>query len=299
MVEVSIVMPVYNAEKYLESTINSVLQQTYTNWELLLIDDGSTDNSADICKAYSIIHSNIHYYYQDNSGACIARNKGIFSTKGKYIALIDSDDIWLTTKLEKQISYMKENPDIDFCYTWSTFINEAGKVLHKGQYHKVKDITFKDLVLNNPPGNGSTPLIKADMLKVVGGFCTTLKGSQDIELWYRLYCLTNCKFGGIPEVLCYYRIVQSGISANVERKLNSWEDCMNKLKTYAPNKYREYYSLAKAYQLRYLARRCISKYEGRKALKLIIQSINIDKNIIFSIKTFITFIVAALLSIYK
>lgn len=106
---VSIITPVYNAQDYLEETILSVLNQTYYNWELLLIDDCSIDNSYKIIEKYLKKDRRIKYLKNDkNSGPAITRNKGIEEAKGEYIAFLDSDDLWYENKLEKQINFMKE-----------------------------------------------------------------------------------------------------------------------------------------------------------------------------------------------
>ena len=113
---ISIVMPVYNCEKFLNETIVSVLKQTYDNWELLLIDDASTDRSAEIIYKYLNNEKRIVYVkLQENKGAAYARNKGIEYSKGQYIAFLDSDDLWLPEKLERQYCFMKKNHILFSC----------------------------------------------------------------------------------------------------------------------------------------------------------------------------------------
>ena len=123
---VSIVMVNYNQEKFLKKAIDSVLIQTYKNWELIIVDDGSTDRSVDIIKEYEDDRIK-PIFLQENSHICIATNTGFAAVNGKYIARLDSDDIWEKEKLEKQMDFMQQNPDAKVCFTQIELIDENGK----------------------------------------------------------------------------------------------------------------------------------------------------------------------------
>ena len=128
---VSIITPVYNAEKYLEETILSVINQSYKNWELLLIDDCSTDKSYEIIQEYLKIDKRIKYLKNErNSGPAITRNRGLENSKGEYIAFLDSDDFWKEDKLKNQINFMKEN-NIFMCHGDYEMMDEKGNMLKK------------------------------------------------------------------------------------------------------------------------------------------------------------------------
>src|SRR5699024_7875511 len=127
--KVSVITPVYNAEHYLRETIESVINQTYKSFEYLLIDDCSTDNSASIIKEFAKRDSRIKYVkLKENSGAAVARNTGLEHAQGRYIAFIDSDDVWYPAKLEKQLNYMHDK-NRAFTYTNYEHITEEGEVL--------------------------------------------------------------------------------------------------------------------------------------------------------------------------
>ena len=113
---ISVIMPAYNVEEYIEKSIDSVLQQTYTNWELIIINDGSMDNTKKIVENYLHIDMRIIYLEQENKGVSVARNKGIDSAKGKYIAFLDADDLWTKDALEKLYDLMKSDSDNKFVY---------------------------------------------------------------------------------------------------------------------------------------------------------------------------------------
>jgi teichuronic acid biosynthesis glycosyltransferase TuaG len=123
---VSIVMPAYNAEKYIEKSVNSVINQTYQNWELIIIDDKSSDNTKDIVSNFVNIDNRIKLIANNtNSGKpSIAKNLAKKSIKGKYVAFLDSDDLWHKDKLLKQMNFMQSNPEFKLCYTGGYYVDE-------------------------------------------------------------------------------------------------------------------------------------------------------------------------------
>ena len=124
---VSIIMPAYNAEKTIRQSIESVLAQTYRDWELIVIDDGSRDDTAQILSDFSLQDARICFSKNEkNSGASYTRNRAISLAKGEWIAFLDSDDLWKPEKLEKQLALTEKYPDMAVCYTASAFINEDG-----------------------------------------------------------------------------------------------------------------------------------------------------------------------------
>ena len=129
--KVSIITPVYNASGLISETIESVINQSYKDWELILVDDCSTDNSATIIKKYEELDNRIRYYCLEcNSGAAVARNKGLELSTGRYIAYLDADDLWYVEKLEKQVNYVNENNAQFICCDYEK-INEDGSKLNK------------------------------------------------------------------------------------------------------------------------------------------------------------------------
>ena len=123
---VSIIIPCFNSEKFIENTLNSVLKQTYKNFEVIVIDDGSKDKSAEIIRQMSCYDARIRYIYQSNSGVSIARNNGIINSSGNYIAVLDSDDIWFNNHLETSLEILKTKSS-DIVYSTPEFITEENK----------------------------------------------------------------------------------------------------------------------------------------------------------------------------
>ncbi|MGJ8715871.1 MAG: glycosyltransferase family 2 protein [Maribacter stanieri] len=205
---VSIITPVYNSEKYLADNISSVLAQTYKNWELILVDDCSSDTSEIICKSFEKNDSRIKYYrLAKNSGAGIARNKAIEVANGKFIAFLDSDDTWYPKKLEKQLNFMKEN-DYHFTFTDYNMVDEAGNDLNK--LVKCKPFVNYNKALYKNPIGCLTVIYSVDFFGKQ--YMPSIRKRQDYALWLKL--LKKSDGYGLNECLSTYRIGNESISSN-------------------------------------------------------------------------------------
>lgn len=206
---VSVITPAYNAERFLAGTIESVQQQTYTNWEMVIVDDQSTDRTLEIAKTYADQDSRIRIYrLEKNSGAAVARNTAMKHAKGRYIAFLDSDDQWFPEKLEKQLRFMQEK-DIAFSFTKYIRMDEDG--------------TLRDNVSKAPESVGYTDLMKhcvigcltvmIDREKTGDMEMVNIRTRQDYAYWLAL-TKKGFRAYGLPEVLAKYRIVGNSISRN-------------------------------------------------------------------------------------
>ena len=220
---VSIITPVYNAERFLSETIKSVKEQTYKNWELLLVDDCSKDNSAKIIKEFNRTDDRIKYIkLEKNSGASISRNTGIKNAKGRFIAFVDSDDLWEPEKLEIQISYMLEK-NLGFTFTSYRYMKENGVKTNKVAKAPFK-INYNGLLKNTIIGC-STVVIDKD---IIGEFEMPLvKRGQDTATWLQI--LRNEKYAyGIQKDLVNYRLVGDSLSSNKIKALKrTWNTYRN------------------------------------------------------------------------
>ncbi|MEO9635815.1 MAG: glycosyltransferase family A protein [Parasphingorhabdus sp.] len=282
---ITVVMPVYNVEKYIVAAIDSVLAQTFTDFEIVIIDDGGTDRSIEICESYT--DPRIRIISQKNRGLAGARNTGILQSRGEYIAFLDSDDIWEPEKLALHKIHLDSNPRIGISYSGSQFIDEQGAQLRQAQRPKLENITAKDILTRNPIGNGSAPVIRKSALEVIAFghheepqricfFDESFRQSEDIELWIRLALTGRFAFEGIDGLLTRYRIVTGGLSANIAAQYESWNRVIQKTSGYAPEFIAQYRDEARAYQLRYLARRAVQMGEGAFALSLLKESLAIS-----------------------
>lgn len=205
---ISIIVPVYNSEKFIENTIESVINQTYDSWELILVNDCSTDKSEEIIKKY--INDKIKLInLERNSGAAVARNKGIEVANGKYIAFLDSDDVWKKEKLEKQINFMKNNKCV-FSFTGYEFADENLKNL--GRIVKVpQKINYKQ-ALKNTTISTITVMLEVEALGKELVKMPNVK-SEDTATWWKIL-KTGIEAYGMQESLSLYRRSKNTLSSN-------------------------------------------------------------------------------------
>lgn len=209
---VSIVIPVYNASKYLDDTIQTILNQTYNNWEATFVDDCSKDNSVDIIKKYQKTDKRIKLLLNDkNSGAAITRNNGINAAKGNYLCFLDADDKWASNKLEKQIIFMKEN-NCEFSFTGYEFADE--NCMPNGKKIYVPNtITYKQALKNTTIWTSTvmldlTKLTKEDILM------PNVRRGQDSATWWKILRTKVNKAYGLNEILSFYRRDEGSLSSN-------------------------------------------------------------------------------------
>jgi teichuronic acid biosynthesis glycosyltransferase TuaG len=207
---VSIVVPVYNAARFIDETIKTVLDQTYTNWELLLIDDKSTDESVKLIKPYVAKDNRIKLLRnKQNSGAAISRNKGIDAAKGRYIAFLDADDLWLPSKLEKQVAFMQVQ-DCAFSFTGYEFADENGKPNGK-KVQVPATITYKQALKNTTIYTG-TVMFDLEKLTKKNIHMPNVK-SEDTACWWKVLKIADYAYG-LDITLSYYRRHGSTLSSN-------------------------------------------------------------------------------------
>jgi len=218
---VSIIIPTYNRADLLSRAIQSVINQTYKDWELLIIDDGSTDNTKEIVEEFVKKDPRIKYFYQENKGQGAARNLGIRESKGEYIAFLDSDDEFLENKIEKSVKIFNEDKNIGMIYSNAIIIgnyldNKKSLEISKLYYGNI----YKKLLLNNFITT-STVVVKKEVFLNCGFFnkSSLLRNFEDYDMWLRI--AKKYKIGYISEVLVKY---------NFSPKINSWEKRKNAYK---------------------------------------------------------------------
>lgn len=278
MKKVSVIVPIYAAEKYIADAVQSVLNQSYQDFEILLVDDGTPDASLKICEQFT--DPRIKIIRQSNRGASAARNNGIRHAQGEYIAFLDADDTWVPEKLEKHINHLESSPDVGVSFSYCTFVDEAGKSLGLYNATEYKVITPGAILCRNPIANPSCLVTRREVLEEIkfqqeyNGtiedcyFDESLRQSEDAECWLRICIKTNWNFAVIPELLATYRLHSVGNSANLLNTLESWEQLTEKVRLYAPEVIAEWENPAMAYTLRYLARKAVTMSDGSMAIKL-------------------------------
>lgn len=206
---VSIITPTYNCGKFIAETIDTVLAQTYGNWEMIIVDDVSTDDTEEIVKEYMEKDSRIKYKKLDeNSGAAVARTTAMKMAEGQYMAFLDSDDLWMSDKLEKQLAFMKEH---EYAFTCTAYeqIDESSQSLDR-VIKTIEKTDYNRLLLDCPVGNST---VMYDVSKMGKFEVPNIRKRNDDALWLQM--LKKEKYiWGMPDVLMKYRIRTNSISSN-------------------------------------------------------------------------------------
>ncbi|UGB30594.1 glycosyltransferase family 2 protein [Metabacillus sp. B2-18] len=216
---VSIITPSYNSTKFIPATIESVLSQTYQNWEMLIVDDCSKDESRKVIREYTEKDDRIKLIeLTENSGAAVARNTAIKAAKGKYVAFLDSDDLWVPTKLEKQIEFMEIN-DYTFTYSKYQLMDVDGNKLDR-VIDVPRSIDYNGLLSNTIIGC-LTAVVNIEKTGPIE--MPNIRTRQDFALWLSIL-KRGIKAHGLQEVLAYYRLVPGSISSNkVKAAKQTWK----------------------------------------------------------------------------
>jgi len=201
MPKVTVVIPAYNAMTYLPETLDSVLEQTFTDFEILIINDGSTDHI--VSWASEIIDSRINLISQKNQGLPGARNTGIVHAQGEYVAFLDADDLWEPTKLEKQAQCLDSRPEVGLVYTWTLLVDQHGRSTGTVTASHTEGNVWEKLLLGDVVGSGSSAMVRRSCFETVGFFDTELSSIEDCDMWVRI--AAHYSLAVIKEILVYYR----------------------------------------------------------------------------------------------
>jgi glycosyltransferase involved in cell wall biosynthesis len=226
-IKFSVVIPAYNASEFIKDTLDSIKNQTYKNYEVLVTIDGSIDNTENVLKEYKKINPGfpLDYTKQKNSGVSIARNNAISRATGDYIAFLDQDDLWLPHKLEKTVKLLNSNIEIDVLYHKAAEIGWGGVNVFLGT-RALKEPVYLDLLFNGGKIGISTAVVKRDKLLAVKGFSPNFFYSEDYDLWLRL-ARQGANFYFLPDLLSKY-IWQENSGSNkvknmIQEKLEIFE----------------------------------------------------------------------------
>jgi glycosyltransferase involved in cell wall biosynthesis len=294
---VSVVIPFYNVERYIAYAVGSVLKQTYQNLEIVLVDDGSLDNSLEICQGFQ--DDRIKIIRQSNMGLAAARNTGILNSSGEFVALLDSDDAMMPDKLERHLQHLMTNPDVGLSYAGALLINDDNKSINIFQTPQLGPVGAQLVFCGKVILNGSIPVFRKEALMAcmkdnngrMGCFDESLRRSEDVEFWTRFALTSKFKIEGILGHLTQYRITRQGLSADIEKQLASWEAVLEKIRLLDPGFIEQNGDMARALELRYLARRAFQMQDGKQGLSLILRSLRQSPSLLIKEprKTIITF----------
>ncbi|MEQ9370217.1 MAG: glycosyltransferase [Coleofasciculus chthonoplastes F3-SA18-01] len=280
MVTISVIIPVYNGEKTIRETIESVRGQTFTDLEIIVINDGSTDSTLDILA--TIPDPRLKIFSYPNANQAVSRNRGISHATGEFIAFLDADDLWTPDKLEAQLNALQQNPQAALVYSWTNSVNESGEFIRRGSYVSDNGDVYAKLLLVDFLENGSIPLIRRQALAEVGNFDPSLTPAEDWDMWLRL--ASRYPFVVVPRVQILYRVSADSASTNVTRMESACWRVIEKAFTQAPDslQYLKQDSIANIYK--YLTFKVLQGYPNRQrgitAARLLSQAINYDPSLI-------------------
>lgn len=217
MPKISVVIPAYNSMSFLPKTLDSVFEQTFSDFEILVINDGSTDHTAQWVS--SLTDNRVRLVNQENQGCAIARNTGVLASRGQYIAFLDADDLWEPTKLEKQVHILDTLPTVGLVNTWISNIDREGTPTGKLGISNAEGYVLNLVVEENPIMCGSTPMVRRHCFESVGLFDQSLRSAEDWDMWIRI--AKKYEFAVVKEPLVRYRVHANSKSHNLQLHLQS------------------------------------------------------------------------------
>jgi glycosyltransferase involved in cell wall biosynthesis len=274
----SIIVPAFNTAATLADTLDALRAQSFADHEVIVVDDGSGDWTSEIAAAY--LHDpRVRLICQSNRGLAGARNTGIAAARGLYLGFCDADDLWAPGKLAAHVAHLDANPNVGLSYSGSALIDANGAPMGRSQRPRLSGVDAAHVFKRNPVGNGSAAVLRRAALDDIAWrpaaekfrdwcFDETFRQSEDVECWLRLALTTDWGIEGVPGLLTHYRITAGGLSAATGRQLAAWERMIEKLEPLDPVFFARHAPVARAYQLRYLARRAVSARDGRASLSL-------------------------------
>lgn len=212
MSTISVVIPAYNAESTILETVQSVQEQTFLDFELVVINDGSTDKTMELLN--TIEDPRLRIFSYENGGLPIARNRGVAHAVGEYVTFIDADDLWTSDKLELQLSALQRHPEAGVAYSWTAFIDEQGEFLYAVEPLFFEGNVYAKLLVENFISSGSNILVRRKFVESVGGFDPLLKSAEDCDYNFRL--AAQCSFVLVPKYQVLYRKSSKAMSSKVD-----------------------------------------------------------------------------------
>jgi glycosyltransferase involved in cell wall biosynthesis len=274
---VSVIIPAFNAASFIRRTIDSVLAQTHTELEIIVVDDGSRDETATIVEAIARDDSRVRLHKQVNSGVSAARNAALALARGAYVAPIDADDLWHATKLEKQLACFAKSPStVGVVYCWFAVIDEKDDVIFPRRiYHTPTGHVYPQLIIGNIVGNASTPLIRRSALSAAGGYDVSfVEGCEDLDFYLAL--AEHCDFGLVQEFLVGYRRSRDSMSMNIPKMTRAIELLTSKVKQRHPTLPRQLFRWRDGNMYRYLTLHALMDRKYLRAAGLAAKAVAAD-----------------------
>lgn len=235
---ISVIIPAYNAEAWIDETLRSVRSQTHANIEIVVVDDGSRDATVEIVHRHAAADPRVRIIRQENGGVAAARNRGIAETSGPFIAPVDADDLWAPTKLEEQLRLMHERGErVGLVYCWYAMIDGKGRITHLDSRSEAEGDVLKRLCLSNIVGNGSSALMRRSAVIEAGGYDSGLRaaraqGCEDYKLYFEI--AERYEYALVRDYLTGYRDLPDNMSSDLWQMLRSRDLCIKEFQQRHP-----------------------------------------------------------------
>lgn len=230
---VSIIVPAYNVEKYITETIDSIINQTYANIEIIIVNDGSSDTTPNIIDLYAKKDSRIKVIHQENKGLSGARNTGLLTATGEYLCIFDADDIMVTNKIERQVNFLEMNHDIDIVYSNLIHFFDGQKKEYVLDIKKISRSPYRELLEGNFI-NPNTILMKSHVFLTCGTFDESLRSAEDWD-YFLTIARNNFIFGYVDEYLTRYRMRKTSLSSDFSTMYETAITVLEKQKEFCKN----------------------------------------------------------------
>lgn len=256
---ISVIIPAYNAENTILETIDSVLQQSYAKFELIVINDGSTDRTLELLQ--TIQNPKLKIFSYQNGGLSTARNRGIKHSQGQYLTFLDADDRWTTDKLELQLNALKQNPQAALAYSWVYFEYEDTKLSYADTSSYFTGKIYGELLKKNFLHNGSNALIKKEIIEKIGLFDADLKCCEDWDFYLRI--AAEKEFVLVPKVQIFYRQSATSMTGNVIKMEYYLKLVIDNAFKVAPPELKHIKKQSLGWTYKYLAQQYLKYYSDR------------------------------------
>lgn len=280
--KVSIIVPAYNVIPYIEDALASLERQSFREFEVIIVDDGSTDGTADVVKLFCQRDPRFKLLQKKNAGLSSARNYGIRHACCDYIALLDGDDAYEPDKLATHVALLDKHADVGVVYSASRVIREDGRSTFMRLSGKPVDSNpLKALLYKNFIGHGSNAMFRLSIFYEVGGFDEELPSSEDVDFWLRIAATKRWRFYRDSRALSLYRVRQSGLSFNITQMQHCNERVIEAAYRRSPQQVGPVLPTAYAYMYRYLARLSLTAGDTVGARYFINRALALDASIFY------------------
>lgn len=265
MPAVSVVMPTYNVAGYVAAAVESVLRQTLQDFELIVVDDGSTDGTPEIVRGFR--DSRIRLIVGSHRGLPFPLCEGVGVAQAPYLSFLDGDDFWSPQKLERHVRFLEEHPEVDLTFSWSRFVDDQGRDTGLTSRPWSGAISFSELLADNVMANGSAFMCRRKAFLDAGGFDPGMPCCQDVDVCLRVALLRPGNLRAIPEFLTYYRARAGQLSGDLSLMEATFERMIEKLRALEPGEVARVQQLARSNMRRFFAFRSYQAARYAEALR--------------------------------